>query len=296
MTARRWLVTGSRGQLGSDLQKVLADPAAGELEVVAVDADDLDITDSAAVNALVHDFVPDVLINAAAYTAVDAAESDEEHAYRVNASGPAHLAAAMQRAQAGRLIHVSTDYVFAGDATAPYEVTDPPAPRSAYGRTKLAGEQAVAALYPSNAYVVRTAWVYGAGGSNFVRTMMRLEAERDRVTVVDDQRGSPTWSADLARALVELARSDAAPGTYHCTASGDTTWCGFARAIFEELGADPARVQPIATADYPTPAVRPAYSVLSDSSWRDAGLTAMPEWRSALRRAFAAGEFVGTAG
>jgi dTDP-4-dehydrorhamnose reductase len=296
VTRARWLVTGSRGQLGSDLLKVLADAAPGELEILAVDKDDLDITDSAAVNALVCEFVPDVLVNAAAYTAVDAAEADEELAYRVNASGPAYLAAAMQRARAGRLIQVSTDYVFAGEANAPYEVTDPPAPRSAYGRTKLAGEQAVTALYPANAYVVRTAWVYGATGANFVKTMMRLEGERETVTVVDDQRGSPTWSADLARALVELARSDAAPGTYHCTGSGDTTWCGFARAIFQELGADPARVQPIATADYPTPAVRPAYSVLSNSSWTAAGLTPMPPWRDALRQAFADGAFAPAAG
>ena len=280
----RWLVTGSYGQLGSDLQRVLAETP--EDEVRAVDVDSLDITDSAAVDAAVAGFRPDVVVNAAAYTAVDAAESDEDLAYKVNATGPAVLAAALAR-HGGRLVHVSTDYVFAGDATRPYEVDDEPNPRSAYGRTKLAGEQAVRELLPDTAYVVRTAWVYGATGANFVKTMARLERERDTVSVVDDQRGSPTWSFHLARALVELARSGAAAGIYHCTGSGDTTWFGFTRAIFEELGADPARVQPTTTDQFPRPAPRPAYSVLSDTAWRAAGLTPMPGWREALAAAFA---------
>lgn len=279
----RWLVTGAHGQLGTDLQAVLgADPQA---VVEAVDVDVLDITDAVAVDAAVTRFRPDVLVNAAAYTAVDAAEENEELAHRINAVGPAHLALALAR-HGGRLVHVSTDYVFAGDAERPYEVDDEPAPRSAYGRTKLAGEQAVRELHPDGSYVVRTAWVYGGTGANFVKTMARLERERETVSVVDDQRGSPTWSADLARALVELARSQAAPGTYHCTGSGDTTWFGFTRAIFEELGADPQRVQPTTTDAFPRPAPRPAYSVLSDRAWRAAGLTPMPHWRDALRSAF----------
>ncbi|HLY34433.1 MAG TPA: dTDP-4-dehydrorhamnose reductase, partial [Jatrophihabitantaceae bacterium] len=254
--------------------------------VLAIDVEDLDITDAAAVDATVQDFAPDVLVNAAAYTAVDAAEENEDLAYRINATGPAHLAAAMARA-GGRLVHVSTDYVFSGDATVPYEVTDLPDPNSAYGRTKLAGELAVRELHPADSYVVRTAWVYGATGNNFVKTMARLERERETVSVVDDQRGSPTWSADLARALVELARSSAPAGTYHCTGSGDTTWFGFTRAIFEELGADHARVQPTTTDAFPRPARRPAYSVLSDAAWRGAGLAPMPHWRDALHAAFA---------
>ena len=288
----RWLITGSYGQLGTDLQGVLA--ATPDDIVRAVDLDVLDITDSAAVGIAVDDFAPDVLVNAAAYTAVDAAEENEELAFRVNATGPAVLAAAMAR-QGGRLIHVSTDYVFAGDARRPYEVDDTPDPRSAYGRTKLAGELAVRELMPEHSHVVRTAWVYGATGANFVKTMARLEGERDTVSVVDDQRGSPTWSADLARALVELARSKAAPGFYHCTGSGDTTWFGFTQAIFTELGADPARVLPTTTDAFPRPAPRPAYSVLSDAAWRAAGLTPMPPWRDALHAAFAesAGAFRG---
>lgn len=285
MTApRRWLVTGSRGQLGTDLQAVLAGTDA---EVLAVDVDELDITDSTAVSTAVADFAPDVVVNAAAFTAVDAAEQNEDLAYRINATGPANLAVALARS-GGRLVHVSTDYVFAGDATIPYEVTDTPDPRSAYGRTKLAGELAVRELLPDTSHVVRTAWVYGATGANFVKTMARLERERETVSVVDDQRGSPTWSADLARALVELANSTAPAGILHCTGSGDTTWFGFTRAIFEELGADPGRVQPTTTDAFPRPAPRPAYSVLSDAAWCAAGLTPMPHWRDALHTAFAA--------
>lgn len=280
----RWLVTGSYGQLGTDLQTVLA--GTPDDVVNAVDVDTLDITDSAAVSAAVDDFRPDVLVNAAAYTAVDPAEANEPVAYKVNATGPAVLAAALARGT-GRLIHVSTDYVFAGDAEKPYEVDDQPDPRSAYGRTKLAGELAVRDLLPDRSHVVRTAWVYGGGGPNFVKTMARLERERETVSVVDDQRGSPTWSADLARALVELARSSAPAGTYHCTGSGDTTWFGFTQAIFEELGADPSRVLPTTTDKFPRPAPRPAFSVLSDTAWRAAGLTPMPHWRDALHTAFA---------
>jgi len=281
----RWLITGSYGQLGTDLQAVLA--ATPEDVVRAVDLDVLDITDSAAVSATVDEFAPDVLVNAAAFTAVDAAEENEALAFRVNATGPAVLAAAIAR-NGGRLVHVSTDYVFAGEGTRPYEVDDAPDPRSAYGRTKLAGERAVRELLPDASYVVRTAWVYGGTGANFVKTMVRLEDERESVSVVDDQRGSPTWSADLARALVELARSSATPGVYHCTGTGDTTWFGFTQAIFGELGADPARVLPTTTDAFPRPAPRPAYSVLSDAAWRAAGLTPMPGWRDALHTAFAA--------
>jgi dTDP-4-dehydrorhamnose reductase len=279
----RWLVTGAGGQLGSDLVAALD----GE-DVRAVARADLDIADPTAVARAVTDV--DVVVNAAAYTAVDAAESDEDAAYRANATGPGVLAAALSGTKT-RLIHVSTDYVFAGDASRPYDVDDPTGPKSAYGRTKLAGELAVRELLPDASYVVRTAWVYGATGGNFVKTMTRLEGERDTVSVVDDQRGSPTWSADLAGGLVELGRSRAPAGVYHCTNTGDTTWFGLTRAIFEELGADPSRVQPTTTDAFPRPAPRPAYSVLSDAAWRAAGLTPLPPWRDALRAAFATGGF-----
>lgn len=286
MGADRWLITGAGGQLGTDLQRVLSEARVAEGDIRALGSADLDITSSAAVAAAFGDFMPDVVLNAAAYTAVDKAESDPQRAYAVNATGPALLAAEALR-RGARLLHVSTDYVFDGHADRPYPVDAPTQPRSVYGRTKLAGELAVRELAPEFGYIVRTAWVYGATGSNFVKTMVALERSKDTVSVVSDQRGSPTWSNDLARALVELAGSDAAPGIYHCTGSGDTTWYGLTRAIFEELGAGPDRVLPTSGADYPRPAPRPSYSVLSDDSWRAAGLTPMPHWRAALAAAFA---------
>jgi dTDP-4-dehydrorhamnose reductase len=283
----RWLVTGARGQLGADLCAALS--LSGE-QVHALSHADLDIADAAAVASAVGYIAPDVVVNAAGYTAVDAAEADEDAAYRANATGPAALASALAK-YGGRLVHVSTDYVFAGDATEPYDVHDATRPRSAYGRTKLAGELAVRELLPEASYVVRTAWVYGATGGNFVKTMVRLERSRDTVSVVADQRGSPTWSADLAVSLVALARSGVPAGTYHCTNGGHTTWCDFARAIFDELGADPRRVQPTTTRAFPRAAPRPAYAVLSNAAWRVAGLTPLQHWRDALHTAFASGVF-----
>jgi dTDP-4-dehydrorhamnose reductase len=278
----RWLITGSKGQLGTDLQQLLADD-----DVTAVDLPELDITDEAATRSFVDGWLAGggdcVLLNAAAYTAVDAAEEDEDVAHPVNAVAPGILARAC--ASRALLVHVSTDYVFDGTATTPYDEETPPDPRSAYGRTKAAGERAVLDADPG-AYVVRTAWVYGAGGNNFVKTMCRLERERDSIDVVDDQRGSPTWSRHLAQGLLDVARVRPAPGVYHCTGSGDTTWCGFTKAIFEELGADPGRVHPTTTDKFPRPAPRPAFSVLSDRRWREAGLPPMPHWRDALAEAF----------
>lgn len=277
----RWLVVGAGGQLGTDLRRVLADR-----DVVALSRAALDVTDAQAVHDAIADAAPDVVVNAAAYTAVDAAESDEDAAFAANATAPALLAAAC--ASIGvRLVHVSTDYVFAGDAHIPYDEDAETAPRSAYGRTKLAGEHAVLERSAQN-YVVRTAWVYGQDGANFVKTMARLEGERDTVSVVDDQRGSPTWAFHLAGGLVALASSGAPGGIYHCTNSGETSWFGFTQAIFEELGADPARVLPTTTAAFPRPAPRPAYSVLGNRRWLEAGLEPLPHWRDALHDAFAA--------
>jgi dTDP-4-dehydrorhamnose reductase len=276
----RWLITGAGGQLGAELLRVLANR-----DVVGLKRADLDVADEAAVRDALTEHKPDVVINAAAYTAVDPAEADEAGATRGNVTGPRNLAAATSRTGA-RLVHVSTDYVFAGDADSPYDEDSPTAPRSVYGRTKRAGELAVLEQHPG-AYVVRTAWVYGAEGANFVKTMVRLERERDVVSVVNDQRGSPTWSRDLAGGLVAIGGSAAEPGIYHCTNAGETTWFGLAQAIFEELGADPGRVSPTTTEAFPRPAPRPAYSVLGNRRWRAANLPAMPHWRDALRAAFA---------
>jgi dTDP-4-dehydrorhamnose reductase len=288
------LVAGGRGQLGRDLAD-LAERAGGPVR--APGSGELDITDPAAVEDAVARLaaeaaaagLPPVLVNAAAHTAVDAAESDVDAAERVNATGPGVLAAACARHDVP-LLHVSTDYVFAGDAEQPYRPADATGPRTVYGRTKLAGERAVLAG-ADRSWVVRTAWVYGQHGGNFVKTMARLEAERDTLSVVDDQRGSPTWSADLAAGLLALAgQVTTGPGprqrVLHATGGGDTTWFGFARAVFTELGADPERIRPCGTADFPRPAPRPAYSVLSAEEWADAGLPALPHWRPALSEFF----------
>ena len=282
------LITGARGQLGSDL---VAAAAAGGIPAQAFGSRELDITDPVAVDAALTAFAQQagdgkaVVINAAAYTAVDDAEGDPDAAYAVNAAGPTHLGQAAERLGLG-LIQVSTDYVFPGDGTSPYQVDDPTGPHSVYGSSKLAGEQAVLEALPS-AHVVRTAWVWGATGGNFVKTMAKLESARPELKVVDDQRGTPTYSADLADGLLELAASDAPGGVLHLTNAGETTWFGFARAIFTELGADPERVQPTTTAEFPRPAPRPAYSVLSPDAWAAAGLTPLRDWRAALTAAFA---------
>lgn len=278
----RLLVTGAAGQLGQDLLRL-------EPSAIGIDRAELDLTDAPAVLAFLAAEVPAVVIHGAAYTAVDAAESHEDVAYAVNATASANLATACAKMGA-RLVAVSTDYVFAGDRVGgpPYEPSDDPDPRSAYGRTKLAGELAVRALLPDASQVVRTAGVWGAGGANFVKTIAGLEASRETLDVVDDQRGSPTWSRDLAAGLLELAgRPDVPAGTYHLTGAGETTWCGFARAIFAELGADPDRVRPATTDAVPRPAARPAYSVLSSRAWVEAGLTPLQNWRAALAEAFA---------
>jgi dTDP-4-dehydrorhamnose reductase len=291
-----FLVTGLGGQLSTDFVDV-ARPLGQTVFCKGLTRDELDITDPFAVKDTVAEWCRVVrsdsphhrvvVVNAAAYTAVDAAETDEETAYLVNATAPALLAQACA-SNGAKLAHVSTDYVFPGDRVGgpPYDVDDEPGPQGAYGRTKLAGELAVRELLPDDCWVIRTAWVYGATGKNFVKTMARLEAERETINVVADQHGSPTWSRDLAKALWALAREDAPSGTYHCTGGGQTTWHGFAQAVFEELGADPARVLPISTDAYPVPAPRPPYSVLSSRAWEQAGLPSMPAWRDALHEAF----------
>jgi dTDP-4-dehydrorhamnose reductase len=286
------LVPGGRGQLGGDLATRVSGyvRAPGSAELDVTDSDAVTVAVDALVDAARERDLPPVVINAAAYASVDAAEEDEPRACAVNADGPALLAQACARADVP-LVHVSTDYVFSGEADHPYRPDDLPSPRSAYGRTKLAGERAVLGS-AARAWVVRTAWVYGPGGGNFVKTMARLERERDKLSVVDDQVGSPSYTADLADGLLTLAgraaRGDA-PGqrVLHCTGGGSTTWYGFARAVFEELGADPDRVRPCTTAEFPRPAPRPAYSVLSADAWLAAGLPPMRHWRDALAAAFA---------
>jgi len=283
----RWLVAGAGGMLGTDLVTALA--SRGE-SVTGLDRAGLDVTDAASVADAITCHRPDVVVNCAAWTAVDDAEASEEQALAINAGGAAQLAAGCAVAGA-RLVQVSTDYVFAGDVAAsdlgrPYAEDDGPAPRTAYGRTKLAGERAVLDRLPGSGYVVRTAWLYGAHGGNFVRTMIKLEDRRPTVDVVDDQHGQPTWTADVAGQIIALIHADAPPGIYHATSSGQTTWFGLAREIFGLLGADPARVRPVPSSTLSRPAPRPAYSVLGHGAWARLGVPPIGEWRTALHRAF----------
>jgi len=280
----RWLVTGAGGQLGHHVTAQLR--AAGET-VTALTRADLDIRQPEDVDAAVASHRPDVVVNAAAYTAVDAAESEEATAFEVNATGPGLLARALAE-RGGRLVQVSTDYVFDGAASRPYEPGDPTGPRTAYGRTKLAGEEAVGRALPDRSCVVRTAWVYGGPGPNFVDTMRRLESERETVDVVDDQVGSPTWVADLAGALIQLGRVEQPPALLHYVNTGVASWFDLAREVFRGCGADPGRVRPTTTAAMPRPAPRPAWSVLSTVAWTAAGLPAPRPWQDALADALAA--------
>jgi dTDP-4-dehydrorhamnose reductase len=290
----RWFVTGAAGMLGRDMTALLA--ARGE-EFTARTRADLDLTDSPAVTAAVAAAKPDVVVNCAAWTAVDAAEEHEDEALAINGNGAANLAAAC--AEAGvLLVHPSTDYVFDGHASAPYAEDAPTAPAGAYGRTKLAGELAVRAALPDGSYLVRTAWLYGAHGKNFVKTMLRLARNGTAPGVVADQHGQPTWTADVATQICALIDASAPAGVYHATSSGQTTWFGFAQEIFrlwnddQDHNHDPERVvltpRPIATADYPTPAERPTYSVLGHDAWHKAGIEPIADWKDALRRAFPA--------
>lgn len=276
------LVTGAGGQLASEL---LASPPDG-VAVLALGASELDITDAAAVEAAIADAAADVVINAAAYTAVDRAESEAELAWRVNRDGAANLARAAAAAGA-RFTHVSTDFVFDGTSGRPYRPDDAPAPLGVYGASKLAGELAVRDAAP-DALIVRTAWVYSPVGGNFLKTMLRLMAERGEVGVVADQIGTPTCAATLARTIWALDAAGA-QGIHHCTDAGAASWYDFAVAIAEEaqalamLGRNVV-VRPLTTADYPTPARRPAYSVLDKTStWSILGEPA-PHWRSSLRQ------------
>ncbi|HEX6233930.1 MAG TPA: dTDP-4-dehydrorhamnose reductase [Jiangellaceae bacterium] len=275
----QWLVLGAGGMLGSDIRRQLDDR-----DSVALNRADLDITNHAATAETIRRYRPDTVVNCAAWTAVDAAEDHEADAFNVNAVGAANVATACRDVGA-RLVHISTDYVFDGTATTPYPESAPLHPASAYGRSKAAGEWAVRSALPDSSWIVRTAWLYGVAGPNFVQTMIRAAGQRDTVDVVDDQRGQPTWTAEVARQIVNMVYANAQPGVYRATCSNSATWFELAQAVFQLLGADPERVRPTTSDRLLRPAPRPAYSVLGHDAWCAAGLAPLPHWRASLDQA-----------
>jgi dTDP-4-dehydrorhamnose reductase len=279
----KWAVLGHAGMLGQDLMLGLSNR-----DVHGFDRAEFNITDLESVRSVLSDF--DVVVNCAAWTAVDDAEVNESAAMAINGTGPANIARVC--AELGsKLVHISTDYVFSGDAKNPYSETEMTKPKSAYGRTKLAGELAVRENLPNDHYIVRTAWLYGQYGPNFIKTMINLEKTKDSISVVDDQIGQPTWTKDLTTQIISMIDAKAPSGTYHATSSGQTSWFGLTQRIFELLGADPARVLPTDTAAFPRPAPRPAYSVLGHENWSKVGLNPIRNWNVALTAAFAEGAF-----
>jgi dTDP-4-dehydrorhamnose reductase len=299
----RVLVTGANGQLGQDLRTTLAGgvPDGGDadsavhrsvglpadpVEVLATDIGTLDVADRGEVLAAVASFRPDVVLHAGAYTAVDACETDVDTAFAVNALGTRNVVEASRRVGA-HVVYVSTDYVFDGTGDRPYVEWDAPNPRSVYGRSKHGGELEALALGGPHVTVARTAWVSGAHGANMVKTVLRLavDSRSGPLRFVDDQRGTPTFTADLAPALVRLGL-ERRPGVFHVTNRGETTWFGFARAVLAAAGLDPDLVSPIATAelDPPRPAPRPANSCLDNAALRLGGLAELPDWTESLAR------------
>lgn len=270
------LVTGANGQLGYDVVKLLNN---SKYAVFPFDRMQMDITNEGIVQQTVEDIKPDVIIHCAAYTNVDGAEKDEVTAYQVNALGTKNIAKAAESVDA-KLVYVSTDYVFDGVANRPYEVDDLTNPLNNYGKTKLAGEKFVKEILDKY-FIVRTAWVFGINGNNFVKTMLRLGKENGEVRVVSDQIGSPTYTVDLAEILVEMINTDKY-GIYHVTNSGECSWYEFATEIFKQAGLD-VKVHPITTDQYETLAKRPLYSVLSKNNLLKNGFTIPRNWRLALK-------------
>ena len=273
------LIVGANGQLGRCLQDVLIQQ---NIDCIAASHSDLDISDALAVSHFVSTHSFSTIVNCAAWTAVDDAEDHEAEALRINYEGPRNLAIAAQ-ATGARLIHVSTDYVFSGDATTPYTVNTPTNPINAYGRTKLKGDEAVLEIGGGQFPVIRTAWLYSRYGKNFAKTMASRAIQGLPVRVVDDQVGQPTMAGDLAQLIVSVANVEESPSIIHGTNTGEATWFDFAREIYELLGADISLVSPVPSAEFPTKAKRPSYSVLDHSELMKTSMSEMRNWQHALR-------------
>jgi dTDP-4-dehydrorhamnose reductase len=282
-TPARWLVTGAAGLLGGELVTAIARLRPADA-VTPTDLARLDIRDPADVALAVAG--QDVVVNCAGWTDVDAAEEHEAEAFALNAGAVRILAQACS-ASGARLIHVSTDYVFDGGSRVPYAEDSAPAPTGAYGRSKLAGERAVAEELRDRGIVVRTAWLYGVRGRSFVRTMIDRARRGEPAAVVNDQRGQPTWNRVVAERIVLLGSTAGTSGIYHATCRGEATWLDVAREVYRRTGADPSLVRPITSGQLGRLARRPAYSVLADLRGPSAGLPALPDWRVALARALA---------
>jgi dTDP-4-dehydrorhamnose reductase len=280
----KYLITGASGMLGTDVQHALAGR-----EVSALSRSDLDVTNLAAVRAAAAGH--GVIINTAAYTKVDDAESHEDEAHAINAVGAQNLAIVAAE-NGATLVQLSTDYVFDGHATTPYPENSPLAPMSAYGRTKADGERFAVAANPTGTIILRTAWLYGQYGPNFARTMLALATQRPEVSVVVDQVGQPTWTLDLAKQIVALLDTGTTTGIFHATSAGQCSWFDFARAVFDLGALDPDRVKPTDSSEFVRPAPRPPYSVLGHDAWSTVGLAPMRDWRMALQSAFASGALV----
>lgn len=277
------LITGCNGQLGNEIQLLQAQYA--QHTWLNTDVNELDITDKAAIERFVEANEIDGIVNCAAYTAVDKAESDPQLARKLNADAPAYLAEAVAK-RGGWMVQVSTDYVFNGTKHTPYVETDEPCPNSIYGQTKLEGEQAVSKLCP-NAMIIRTAWLYSEFGNNFVKTMIRLGRERKQLGVIFDQVGTPTYAHDLATAIMTAIDKGIKPGVYHFSNEGVTSWYDFTKSIHRLAGINTCQVSPLHTAEYPTPACRPAYSVLDKTKIKDAYGIEIPHWEESLAKCIA---------
>jgi dTDP-4-dehydrorhamnose reductase len=270
------IVTGANGQLGQELVRQLQQT---NFELYPFTKSELDITNENIVNEVITKIEPDIIINAAAYTKVDQAEIEEETAYLVNAFGQRNLAVAAEKVGA-KICYISTDYVFDGSSMIPYREYDRTNPLGVYGKSKLVGEELTKSL-SSRYFIVRTAWVYGEFGQNFVKTMLRLAKEKEEINVVNDQIGSPTYTVDLAHFIIDLVQTDKF-GIYHCTNSGSCSWYEFAIAIFEESNIN-VKVNPITTKQFPRPAARPKYSVLDNFAMKVNGFPMLRHWHEALK-------------